>query len=308
MGKSRFLVLAGFCVVLLGSLTLDLRAIVYGRVDTMNEYPNVVMLTGITNEPRAVARCTGSLVYHDDSKYVFLTAGHCTDGWNRFSVIVDVGVSFEPEVGKLPDNVTLDITDFVGGGIPVTHPDYGPVGASNPLIDYGFVTFPAEDIEDKWPSVASLDDISLAWLGYIEDQAAGLKKPQKDLSFTIVGYGLTDIVTFPDNNAGGASIDPTTLGTRRIADYNFFLNLRSTLLETSQNPAREHDGACFGDSGGPVFHGDFQVGVVSSGDAQCRATNLTARIDIELAADFVQCAIYPKDGDISTCGFTRFDQ
>ena len=46
----------------------------------------------------------------------------------------------------------------------------------------------------------------------------------------------------------------------------------SNLLRASQNPARGNEGACGGDSGGPLFYDDrkfglLQVGITSSGDA-----------------------------------------
>ena len=55
------------------------------------------------------------------------------------------------------------------------------------------------------------------------------------------------------------------------------------------NQATGHAGTCFGDSGGPHFLGDSTVvvSITVSGDAVCKATDVTYRLDTPVARDFL---------------------
>jgi secreted trypsin-like serine protease len=73
--------------------------------------------------------------------------------------------------------------------------------------------------------------------------------------------------------------------------FSSFNALNPTYLRLSQNPATGNGGACFGDSGGPNFFNAngarLLAAITITGDAVCRATNVTYRIDTESARGFL---------------------
>jgi hypothetical protein len=106
----------------------------------------------------------------------------------------------------------------------------------------------------------------------------------KNQTFTAVGYG-----TVRDTKTGGPHAfewDPK----RRYA-LQSFLSLDSSWLSMSMNSATGDGGTCFGDSGGPHFLGgvssNLQVSITVTGDAMCRATDKTYRLDTPSARSFL---------------------
>jgi hypothetical protein len=294
------------------------QAVIYGEPDcgpSGCSHPNVVMLgpvlTGTTGEGWY---CSGTLIHRTQDRYLFLTAGHCTEVWGRLIAVgmySSVGVSFDPVVERedLPDGSPfMDPDQFVAGGVPVTHPDFAPdYHAWNLMWDYGIVSVPRAEVDAKWPQVATLPMTRLAFeVGLrLEDMVAGTMLPQKNLLFYTVGYGVTELLD-KGSNAGGPNYWLSGIGTRRIADRQTFTNLRKTLVQTSQNWALGNNGGCSGDSGGPTFYqtdsGPVEVGIVSSGDYMCRATNTSSRMDVETAQWFVECA-RANPANVKNCGF-----
>ncbi|HKI22367.1 MAG TPA: hypothetical protein VKA24_03010 [Gaiellaceae bacterium] len=57
------------------------------------------------------------------------------------------------------------------------------------------------------------------------------------------------------------------------------------------NPSTGSGGTCYGDSGGPHFLGGMTssllVSLTVTGDAMCRATDLTYRLDTYVAQEFL---------------------
>jgi hypothetical protein len=78
--------------------------------------------------------------------------------------------------------------------------------------------------------------------------------------------------------------------TRRYATQ-FFLSLQRAWLNLSENPSTGSGGTCFGDSGGPHFLGgvesNLEVALTVTGDAVCRATDKTYRLDTRAARAFL---------------------
>jgi hypothetical protein len=64
-------------------------------------------------------------------------------------------------------------------------------------------------------------------------------------------------------------------------------------LRLTQNPSIGFGGTCYGDSGGPNFLGagatetNVIAGITITGDAFCRSTNVTQRLDTEAARSFL---------------------
>ena len=294
------------------------QAIIYGEPDCGPggcAHPNVVMLGGMLAGTTGTHYfCSGTLIQRTPAYYLFLTAGHCTEAWSSriaSGMYSSVGVSFDAEIDsvQLPDGSPyMDQSHFVHGGVPVTHPDFAPnPNAWNLMWDYGIVSVSRAAVDARWPQAASMPMTKLAFeVGLrLEDLVAAAVQPQKSLLFYAVGYGMTELLD-KGSNAGGPNEWLSGIGTRRIADRETYTNLRKTLLQTSQNWVQGNNGTCGGDSGGPLFYqtasGPVEVGVTSSGDAMCRSTQTSSRMDVETAAWFVECA-RANPGNVKNCGF-----
>jgi hypothetical protein len=103
-------------------------------------------------------------------------------------------------------------------------------------------------------------------------------------TFTAVGYG-----TVREDKTGG----PHAFffdGIRRYA-LQSYLSLQPAWLLLSMNPSTGSGGTCYGDSGGPHFLGGVEsnliVSITVTGDAMCRATDKTYRLDTPSAREFL---------------------
>jgi hypothetical protein len=292
------------------------QAITWGREDLDGEFPNVASVRGI-DEATNTARgsCSGSLLYADEQKVVILSAAHCTDfwtGWIAAGVIDSVGVSFDQN--NVIDGSFSDATFYVRGGVPISFP---AKDAPFERFDYGMVVFSrdainsvGESIEDRWGQLTPVqlppDE------AYLPELIKSNRTTRESLSFTAVGYGTGEKFPIPGEETGpanpaGANLD--TFPIRYIADslsYNAH-NPVTDVLRLSMNIAKDENGTCNGDSGGPIFYededlGQVQVSLVSGGDAPCRATNTGPAFSLQEAFDFVDCGKVPGDaGAVMSC-------
>ncbi len=133
------------------------------------------------------------------------------------------------------------------------------------------------------------------------------QRPDRNLSFTAVGYGTGEKFPIPGQETGPADPSGTNDSKfliRYIAEgltYNAH-NPVNDVLRLSMNIAKGENGTCNGDSGGPIFYEDpslgrVQVSLVSGGDAPCRATNTGPGFSRPEALDFIACATVT--GDVS---------
>jgi len=99
-----------------------------------------------------------------------------------------------------------------------------------------------------------------------------------------VGYGTTR-----DTQQGGFKSLFDNFD-RRYATQSF-LALQKAWLLLSMNPATGSGGTCYGDSGGPHFLGgtssNLIVSLTVTGDAVCKATDKTYRLDTVRARGFL---------------------
>ncbi len=291
------------------------QAITYGTPDCEDDgvtncgNPNVVLLATYRRDGRSGMVCSGTLVDHISGYYLFLTAGHCTIQWTQFiaqGFAWSVGVSFDGKVAQktTPTGTGMDLKQLAPYGVAVTHPEFR--WEAKGVNDYGIVSVPEGAVHAKWPDAHTIafvvlpDEADLS----LDALVASTPKPQKNLKFYGVGYGLTERLNF-GSNAGG----PSTVfdqGTRRVAEELGFDNLREFQMQVSTNPALGNDGVCAGDSGGPAFFTTtdglvVQVGLVSWGDNVCRATAKYPRTDIEAFRTFIDCARTHPD-NVKLCG------
>jgi hypothetical protein len=253
-------------LLVLASLVLDVGtagAITFGQPDG-ERHPNVGALLADwdPDSPGPDILCSGTLI----APTVYLTAAHCTASLEAEG-ITQVWVTFATAY----DEDATSPTGLVAGTY-VTHPEFGSGGASDPH-DIAVVLFrePLGIAPAELPSAGLLD---------------GLKAGHEldDRTFTAVGYG-----TVREDKTGG----PHAFffdGVRRFALQDA-LNLEKSWLLLSMQPSTGSGGGCYGDSGGPHFLGGVEsnllVSITITGDAMCRATDKTYRVDTAAAREFL---------------------
>jgi secreted trypsin-like serine protease len=263
--RSLLIVLLAVAALLLPATTAN--AITFGQPDE-NRHPNVGALLADWDEesPGLDIYCSGTLI----APTVFLTASHCTQGLAVGHNIAphDVWVTFAPTYDE-------DSTSTAGlfRGTYHTNPLYASGGQNN---TYDIATVVLDTAPGRTP--ASLPTVGLL---------SGLKADGSIYAqtFTAVGYG-----TVREDKTGG----PHAFffdGIRRYA-LQSFLSLQQAWLTLNMNPSTGSGGTCYGDSGGPHFLGGVSsnliVSVTVTGDAMCRATDKTYRIDTPWARDFLE--------------------
>jgi hypothetical protein len=254
--RRKLFILATILMIVLVAVPVA-WAITFGQPDG-DLHPNVgAMIVQLPNGHKYMF-CSGSLI----APQVFLTAAHCTAAAAASGAAPgDVWVSFDP---------VIDASATLYHGTYELNPDYG---------------HDAHDAHDV--AVILLDepitDIALAQLpaaGLLDDMKAD--HALKDQRFVTVGYG-----TLRDDKTGG----PHALVDTNERHYvgQSFLALKPYWIQMSMNPSTGSGGTCYGDSGGPHFLGDSSV-VVSltvTGDAWCRATDVTYRLDTDSARSYL---------------------
>lgn len=232
------------------------RSITFGQLDGV-AHPNVgALVANIGPQGEKDILCTGTLI----SPTVFLTASHCTAYLSSVGIPADeVWVTFDPEFYDGPPPVLYSGTAYTHSEFPGPHSD--PLDIAVVVLDAPVVgTAPAQ-----LPTLNQLDGMRL-----------------KQQRFTAVGYGTVR----EDKTRGFKSFFFD--GKRRWVDQGF-LSLTKSWLNLSMNSSTGSGGTCYGDSGGPHFIGasTVVVSITITGDAPCRATDVTYRTDTASARAFL---------------------
>jgi len=246
-------------------LAVPAAAVQFGEPDG-NDHPHVGLLVfDVGGSPSH--RCSGTLL----SSRVMLTAGHCTFGTSGGRVW------FDPDVGAgRPGNGY----PFAGGtGIEFleiyTHPQFDDNAFY--LFDAGVVIL-SEPV--NLPSYGVLAEIGLL------DELSTQRGLQNQM-FTVVGYGLQSVVPTLQQDL------VRYRGEVQLIDVNGTAGIpEGTSATFSNNPGEGtgEGGTCFGDSGGPIFHGDSNViaAITSFGlNANCAGTGGGYRVDTVDDQEFI---------------------
>lgn len=260
-------------VVIVAALLLTVRAgaITYGFVDATNAFSNTGAFIVKAPSGRIFPICSGTLI----APTVFLTASHCTLFYERDLAPEGyaAAVSFDNPIPF--GDLTSKSTKLVAVKDVVTNPGYNAAQSDSGDI-----------------AVLLVDERQTRGIAPAALPAAGLfdsLAPQNGLKgtvYTAVGYGLQNRVV-----GGGTPFFQDRNPVPRMYSFSSFESLNGGYLRLSQNAATGDGGTCFGDSGGPNFlnvnGARTLVAITITGDAVCRATNVTYRLDTTSARAFL---------------------
>ena len=259
-------------LLLFGSLMITTQpaaGITGGQRDEVHTNVGVVRFT--TEAGRF--RCSGTLI----SPTVVLTAGHCT-GDTGDSPATNVFVSFNTDLpldplapGITPEESAARAANYITG---TAHPDPGWDGklSISKQHDQGVVVLDAP-AATKWPGITPAP---LLPVGTLDGNQGALKNQ----TFTLVGYGV-DI---------GAKKSQIVVPERR-STTSFLKTVQSEVVtfQINDRDSKAGGGSCFGDSGGPVFLGQFVAGDSSYVNSfTCNATGGYQRVDTPYARAFLE--------------------
>ena len=245
-------------------------------------------------------RCSGSLLRKEEDWLVILTAGHCVaaylDGLQS-GALRQVGVSFDAQI-KRPDPLSSvwPPTQYLLGGSSVLPKEHGPHGlnAFNLQFDYGVIVFRRGNAWLTAGGAAVTIPAPVILAPPASSRPSSTASSRRPPYRRRLRHRRSAQQAGRGRQQGRAVNDPSKLGVRWQTSQTSafsYMGKNSKLLLASQNPARGNEGACGGDSGGPLFHGspERQIGITSSGDAICRATSIIARTDAPEAAAILRC-------------------
>jgi len=244
-------------------------AITGGQRDEVHTNVGVVRFT--TQEGRF--RCSGTLI----SPTVVLTAGHCT-GDTGATPATNVFVSFNTDLpldplapGITPEERAARAANYIPG---TAHPDPGWTGklSISKQHDQGVVVLDAPAVS-KWPGITPAQ---LLPVGTLDGNQGALKTE----TFTLVGYGV-------DIGAKKAQI----VVPERRSTTSFLKNVQAEVVtfQINDRDSKAGGGSCFGDSGGPVFFGQFVVGDASFVNSlTCNASGGYQRVDTAYSRAFLE--------------------
>ena len=259
-------------VAVLTAAALRVSAITFGFVDTANVFANVgAFIVRSPTTGQIFPICSGTLIAPD----AFLTASHCTAVFEQDLALrgFTAFVSFDSPIGF--GDQTSRRTQLIPVVTVVTNPAFNQ--AQSDSGDIALLLLDPRQTRGITP--ATLPAAGL--LDQILASGAFAAAP-----VTNVGYGLQNRVV-----GGGVPFFQDVNPIPRMFSFSTFNALNGGYIRYSQNAATGNGGACFGDSGGPqffTFEGTtYIVSITITGDAVCRATNVSYRLDTDGARSFL---------------------
>lgn len=259
----------GNLFLLLGVTSIN-RAlgIVYGELDSSRDYLTVGMLVGVYENPSDYCdkppcyryRCTGTLLQGKTGDGVFLTAAHCFD------------LSDPPThwAAKMDSDIYHQAVD-----VAIPNQWDGNFGNTFLRYDMGVLVLEGNELTETY----GFADLPPMW--FLDDWSV---QDLKSLVFRVVGFGDTRDI----RKEGWNGIVSDDLKRRVASQKAIRINESTLLLHMREN--KDIGGTCYGDSGGPHFvfdNGYTSVSTTSTGDVNCKATDMTVRMDTMEACDFL---------------------
>jgi hypothetical protein len=247
----RRLITGSAAIVAALALSGSAGAIVYGSPDGNGHPSTGALLAPVAYSDGTWVTCSGTLI----SPTVFLTAAHCDQGVAR------VAVTFDSHYDA------------------ATGTEYWGTWHADPA--YNQAQSDPHDI-----AVVVLDTPVLGITPARLPAAGSLGKLPKKQKFTSVGYGAQSVTI---DHGPTFHYEDT-----RFAGVGTLNAVNPSWLRISMNPAKGDAGTCYGDSGGPNFLGagagetSIVAATTITGDAMCRATNVTYRLDTASARSFLK--------------------
>jgi hypothetical protein len=235
--------------------------IVYGEPDG-GRHPNVGAFVATIVNPQTgatelVQGCSGTVVAPD----VVLSAAHC---FPQVDWILQIWFTLDEVIDANRDGLVDPGVELLSG-TAVVHPQFNafrPI--SNP---YDLAVFRLDQPVGVAPA-------PLPAAGLLDDRAL------RDATFVAVGYGLV-------RESNRKAFQGLSISGQRMMATQHLSSVTKAWVTFSMNLATGNAGTCYGDSGGPHFLGDVVVSVTSIGDAPCKATDKTYRVDTPWARDFL---------------------
>jgi len=214
--------------------------------------------------------CTGTLL----SPTVMLTAGHCVEEYGNTNDVTYVRFAEDALEGRGDYASTQQWLrkEWIQAKRVIPHPQFDDFAEFPLTYDVGLVILSKP--------------VRLKEYGVLPDEGFLETLGSKDDRFTVVGYGMQGIISpfYQDDYA-------------RYVGHVSLVELNSTFAggasaKFTNNPGGGNGsgGTCFGDSGGPVFHGDTRTigAIVSWGITPCIGVDYQFRMDTATALDFVR--------------------
>ena len=264
----RKLLAALVAAVAMLALTQPASAITKGGVPDGEDHPYVGLMVADLADGSPLWRCSGTLI----SPTVYVTAGHCTFGAERATIWFESDLEPDPagDFGYPFEGATS-----VEGTV-ASHPLY--VDGAFFLYDLGVVVLDEPVMLEEY---ASLPDS-----GYVD----ALRKGRSGDQVTAVGYGLQLAKTNPKLADKESALktryqaDLMIVNTKGVAGIGSIPGSNSMVLSGDA----KHGGTCFGDSGGPILHGDTLVAVTSFGlNGECAGIGGVFRIDRDVELGWI---------------------
>jgi hypothetical protein len=272
--------LATMALALLLLVSGAAQAIINGESDTgPNAHPYVGALVSVPPsgqfKGQRIPVCSGTLI----SPRVFLTAGHCTDSLIKKDL--PTYVSFDPTYKPGASEVI--------SATPYTHPKFCVPGVRKSCIPPerpGIVGGLPRDIRYDVGVAVLEEPVSMATYGALPAEAGLVETLKEGQRLIVVGYGVSG---FDIGGEPPSQLQPVFTGERSRATVRLLTPLDpgvgDQLVKTSGiGIGGSGEGACRGDSGGPLFVPDQEtiVGVTSGGIGAplCRGPAYYQRTDL----------------------------